>query len=180
VGYQSAFDLQDALHETFRRAFEPSARAGYDGLRPYGPYLLAIARNVVLRGFRTREALFPAMDEAALAPHEIPISHLEVEVDPEVQVDREQMRALVQRFMDAQTPTDRDILTLRFVEGLSQRDVADHLGLGRQRVRTREARLRASLVRFLAAGERKAGLPTALAILCGGLLAWLLTTGGGS
>ncbi|MCH9685148.1 MAG: hypothetical protein K0V04_27165, partial [Deltaproteobacteria bacterium] len=47
VGYRSAFEMHDALHETFRRAFEPRAREGYDGLRPYGPYLRAIARNVV-------------------------------------------------------------------------------------------------------------------------------------
>ena len=63
VGCRSAFELHDALHETFRRAFEPGARERYDGLRPYGPYLRAIARNVVLRGFRAREVQFPEVRE---------------------------------------------------------------------------------------------------------------------
>ncbi|MGB1013782.1 MAG: RNA polymerase sigma factor, partial [Nannocystaceae bacterium] len=52
VGYHSGFELHDALHETFRRAFEPRARDGYDGIRPYGPYLRTIARNIVLQTFR--------------------------------------------------------------------------------------------------------------------------------
>src|SRR5262245_32688176 len=47
TGYTSAFELQDALHETFRRVFEPRARLGYDGVRPFGPYITMVARNLV-------------------------------------------------------------------------------------------------------------------------------------
>ena len=40
-------------------------------------------------------------------------------------------------------------MQLRFVEGLSQRDAADRLEMGRQRIRTRELKLRKRLLVFL-------------------------------
>src|SRR5689334_16260622 len=54
-GFAQPFDLDNALQETFTRAFRESARLGYDGLRSYKNYLLAIARNFVLDELRTRE-----------------------------------------------------------------------------------------------------------------------------
>ncbi len=149
VGCRSAFELHDALHETFRRAFEPPARERYDGLRPYGPYLRAIARNVVLRGFRAREVQFPEIREDG----EAVTSAIEV-VDegsqtPEQHVGRAQVRAVVKRFLDTLAAPDRRLLELRFVEGQSQRDAAETLGLGRQQIRGREAKLREQLLRYL-------------------------------
>jgi len=149
VGCRSAFELHDALHETFRRAFEPGARERYDGLRPYGPYLRAIARNVVLRGFRAREVQFPEVREDGEATS----TAIEVVDDasptPEQQVGRAQLRAVVQRFLDTLPAPDRRLLEVRFVEGRSQRDAAELLGLGRQQIRGRETKLREQLLRWL-------------------------------
>ena len=36
----------DLVQEVFLRAFDERARLGYDGLRPYRPYLLRIAKNL--------------------------------------------------------------------------------------------------------------------------------------
>ena len=47
-GYLQPFDLDNAVQETFVRAFKDSARLGYDGLHSYKNYLLAIARNLVV------------------------------------------------------------------------------------------------------------------------------------
>ncbi|MBL4688024.1 MAG: sigma-70 family RNA polymerase sigma factor [Nannocystaceae bacterium] len=152
VGYGSAFELQDALHETFRRAFEPTARLAYDGIRPYAPYLRTIARNVVLRGFRAREVQFPELGagddggdgvggEAQWADTE--------SATPEDGVARQQVRAVVAAYLDTLKDTDRRLLTLRFIEGSSQRDVAEALGIGRQQVRSREEKLRRGLLVFL-------------------------------
>ncbi len=149
VGCRSAFELHDALHETFRRAFEPRAREGYDGMRPYGPYLRAIARNVVLRGFRAREVQFPEVredGEGSGGPIEIVDESAQT---PEQEVGRAQVRKVVQRFLDTLPADDRRLLELRFVDGKSQRDAADALGLGRQQVRGREVRLRKQMLRFL-------------------------------
>ncbi len=151
VGFHSAFELHDALHETFRRAFEPAARERYDGLRPYGPYLRAIARNVVLRGFRAREVQFPEVRDPgaeAAAPAAVEIVD-EGSQTPEQHVGRAQVRAVVQRFLQTLPASDRRLLEVRFVEGKSQRDAALVLGLGRQQIRGREAKLREQMLRYL-------------------------------
>src|SRR5690606_10346959 len=133
VGFGSGFELQDVLHETFRRAFEPRARAAYDGIRPYGAYVCTIARNLVLRSFRARELLFPLADgEQPTAPSPAAIDD---GPSPERELHDAEIRELVAGFLAALAPEDRRLIELRFVEGLSQRDAAAALGLGRQRVR---------------------------------------------
>lgn len=164
VGYGSAFDLQDALHETFRRAFEPRARQGYDGIRPYGPYLRTIARNVVLKTFRNREISFPPVgddDEGGKAPV---TAWGDDGPSPEQSVASAQVQALVKDFLGTLDPQSRRLLEVRFIDGKSQRDAADLLGLGRQQVRSREAKLRAALVNYLKA-QGEAGLVTHSALL---------------
>lgn len=165
VGCRSAFDLHDALHETFRRAFEPRAREGYDGMRPYGPYLRAIARNVVLRGFRAREEQFPEVraDDGEASGEPIEIVD-EGAATPEQEVGRAQVRAVVQRFLQTLPAADRRLLELRFVEGQSQRDAAEALGMGRQQVRGREVKLRRQMLRFLRE-QGEEGLVSAAVVL---------------
>jgi RNA polymerase sigma-70 factor (ECF subfamily) len=149
VGYASAFDLQDALHETFRLAFEPRAREGYDGLRPFGPWVAAIARNVVLRDFRRKERAFPRVDvhgtpeEGAVA---VQVTVGTGPTGPEAVVASERLRERVRAFVAGLPAADRELVRLRFEEGRSQRDVEALLGVGRQRIRTREAKLRAALL----------------------------------
>jgi RNA polymerase sigma-70 factor (ECF subfamily) len=168
VGFSSAFELQDALHETFRRAFEPRARDGYDGIRPYGPYLKTIARNVVLRGFRAREVQFPEVDrDGELGPIEIADTE---SASPEDTVAGQQVRDVVAAYLATLESEDRRLLTLRFIDGKSQRDVADAVGLGRQQVRAREAKLRKGLLAYLRA-QGEAGLVSAATAIA--VLAWM-------
>lgn len=171
AGYQSGFELHDALHETFRRAFEPRARHGYDGLRPYGPYLKAIARNVVLRTFRAREVLFPPVEDGEDAPSPLARAVDDDGVDPEVQVGSEQIRKLVTRFLDTLATEERDLVRVRFIDGKSQRDAAEILGIGRQQVRGREAKVRSKLAAYLRE-HGEAGLVPAVSLLP--LLAWAM------
>lgn len=149
VGYGSAFELQDALQETFRLAFEPRARDGYDGVRPYGPYLRAIARNIVLKSFRAREKLFPAVDETVSVGLEQGLTVSEAPASPERAVHDSQVRGLVGEFLEGLSEDDRRLVEVRFVAGKSQRDAADELGIGRQRIRTKELKLRKRLLVFL-------------------------------
>ncbi|PRQ08316.1 RNA polymerase sigma factor [Enhygromyxa salina] len=147
AGYGSGFELQDLLHETFRRAFEPRSRASYDGIRPYGAYVSTIARNLVLRSFRAREVLFPLADgehptAATLAP-------IDDGPSPEREVHDAEVRELVAAFLASLDPEQRRLVQLRFVDGLSQRDAAEVLGLGRQRIRTSEKQLRRALLIYL-------------------------------
>jgi RNA polymerase sigma-70 factor (ECF subfamily) len=147
VGYGSGFELQDVLHETFRRAFEPRARTAYDGIRPYGAYVTTIARNLVLRSFRAREVLFPLADgEHSIAATLAPIDE---GPSPEREVHDAEVRELVVAFLVTLEPEQQRLVQLRFVEGLSQRDAGEALGLGRQRVRTSEKQLRRQLLVYL-------------------------------
>ena len=150
IGYGSGFELQDVLHETFRRAFEPKARASYDGIRPYGAYISTIARNLVLRSFRARERLFPLSSDAGARPlRGQAATELDPRPSPEREVHDAQVRELVGRFLAQLDSGERRLVELRYVEGLSQRDAAEALGLGRQRIRTKEKALRRKLLSFL-------------------------------
>src|SRR5689334_18639017 len=51
--------VADLLQEVFIRAFSPSARLGYDGLRDFGPYLNTIARNCFIDTLRKRKVEVP-------------------------------------------------------------------------------------------------------------------------
>ncbi|MBX7084030.1 MAG: sigma-70 family RNA polymerase sigma factor [Nannocystaceae bacterium] len=165
-GLSSPFELQDALHETFARAFEPAARRAFDGIRPYGPYLRTIARNVVLRAGRRQRERVPLPDgieqERAVAGTDDDAG------DPERAAQDRELVAVVRAFLDRVAPADRALLQARFVDGLSQRDAAEQLGLGRQQLRTREARLREALLDHLRERGREglaAVLPSLLTAL---------------
>ncbi|HET6584289.1 MAG TPA: sigma factor-like helix-turn-helix DNA-binding protein, partial [Nannocystaceae bacterium] len=66
---------------------------------------------------------------------------------------RAELDGIVRAFLDRLDDADRRLLTARFVDGLSQRDAALALGLGRQQVRGREAKLRAALLDHLRAHD---------------------------
>ena len=48
------------------------------------------------------------------------------------------VQRMVQEFLDQRSSEDRTLVSLRYVEGASQQEVAAKLGIGRQVVRTRE------------------------------------------
>jgi len=137
--------LPDLVQEVFARAFEPKARSRFDGIRQYGAYLNHIARNVVVDYLRRRPKqvvpdLASFIDEVSLRPS----AHDEVEEFADLQTV-ERVRLYV-----AGLPADlRQVHEALYVQGLSQRDAATALGLGRQVVRTLEARLREGLRTFL-------------------------------
>jgi len=64
-------DLADLVQDVFLRAFSPQGRQAYDGLRDYGPYLFAIARNVLV-------------DWARVLGREIPSPWIELEAAIEI------------------------------------------------------------------------------------------------
>jgi RNA polymerase sigma factor (sigma-70 family) len=105
-----------------------------------------IARNLVLRSFRAREVLFPLDGES---PIEARLATLDLGPSPEREVHDGQVRELVAGFLATLAPDERALIEARFVEGLSQRDAADSLGLGRQRLRTHEKALRRKLLDYL-------------------------------
>jgi RNA polymerase sigma-70 factor (ECF subfamily) len=140
-------DLGDLVQETFMRAFAPAARSGFDGLRDYGPYLHAVARNVMLawarRTGREVPTDWPELEALASAnePHDDG-----ADADPQV-------RAVVASYVEGLEPELRAVHEARYLRGLSQEQGAAALGISRQSLRTLEKRLRTGLRRALKHGE---------------------------
>ena len=143
-GVRSLHDQHDLIHDVFVRAFSDSARLGYDGLRPYGPYLLRIARNLLVdrarRSGREVTEPPPSGDEGA------PPIHGELVAQPEAMgverreedLDWRRLMECTRTYLSGEEPELVLVVRYRFEEGLPQRDVAQRMGISRNRVRALE------------------------------------------
>jgi len=161
VGYSEPFDLDNALQETFTRAFKESARRGYDGIHSYKNYLFAIARNLVIDETRSREvAMSPfleahegmGMEAQVYDGEEAPsaasasgprASHGGAEHD----LLRQELGALYSGFVERLEERDRIFFKARFEEQKSQVESGQVCQLSHMQARTLEKKLRE---RFLA------------------------------
>jgi RNA polymerase sigma-70 factor (ECF subfamily) len=137
-------DLADLVQEVFVRAFSEKGRRAYDGLRDYGPYLYAIARNVLVDWARVRGREIPsswAELEAAIEMAPVPEDRAPWEAPVTMRVVEEYLAALPQDL--------REVHRLRHEEGLSQEQAAEKLGVGRQTLRRLDRHLRDGLAAAL-------------------------------
>lgn len=166
-GYAQPFDLDNALQETFLRAFKESARIGYDGLHPYKSYLLAIARNLVLDEFRNREvAMSPFIDQldgagaadAAVDPSQFgeeaaPASTMgdapSAGVSAEQEFLRHELGRLYAAFVARLDERDRTFFRHRFEEQQTQIEAGTACGLSHMQARTLEKKLRRAFLEFM-------------------------------
>ena len=140
-----AAELPDLVQEVFARAFEPGTRQRFDGVREYGPYLGNIARNVVVDHLRRRRR-WVVMDPALLASD--PLTPVVI-CEPTEALDDLQVLAVVNRYL-TDLPSDlQRVHDAIYVQGLSQREAAKSLGLGRQVVRTLQSKLQKGLRRAI-------------------------------
>lgn len=129
------------------KAFAPEARRRFDTNRPFEPYLAQIARNVAIDHWRQMQRYVPSdLDQL--------IDRLSLEAEPEGGsgndfADAETI-AVVNSYLGSLDDESLRIHDALYVKGLSQRDAAAKLGIGRQVVRTKEAKLREGLRRALA------------------------------
>jgi RNA polymerase sigma factor (sigma-70 family) len=141
-----ASDVADVVQEAFAKAFAPDARRRFDGERSFAPYLLQIARNLAIDHLRAKRRNVPIdVDQLAerLSLDARAADHQATDwADPA-------MVALVDGYVASLGEDERRIHDALYVLGLSQREAAGQLGLGRQVIRTVEAKLRAGLRREL-------------------------------
>jgi RNA polymerase sigma factor (sigma-70 family) len=164
VGYAQPFDLDNALQETFARAFKESARLGYDGLHLYKNYLLAIARNLVLDEFRNREvAMSPFIDrldaggpaESAAGEGEEAAPSTAVSDGPstggtaEQEFLRNELGKLYAAFVARLDERDRTFFRHRFEDQLTQVDAGARSGLSHMQARTLEKKLRTAFLEYM-------------------------------
>jgi len=135
---------RDLVQDVFLRAFSERARLAYDGLSPYRPYLLRIAKNLIIDEGRRLERLVLTAD---------PIDEAEVlpgpEWSPEEEAHWSPLRAAARSFCEGLAPDLQRFVKLRFEEEASQAQVAKAMGVTRRRVRTWEETIRKELLRHL-------------------------------
>lgn len=153
-GFTRSYELSDAIQDTFLKAFNVGARLAYNGTAPYRPYLLQMARNVVIDKHR-RARISPdrlvtlhlqdagegGEDAAARAPAAID--------DPETATLRAEASMLVADFVAGQDGDTQTLLRVHFDEERSQSEAAAALGLRRSELRARIEVVRGRLLRFL-------------------------------
>ncbi len=163
-GYAQPFDLDNALQETFVRAFKESARVAYDGLHPYKGYLLAIARNLVLDEFRNREvAMSPFIDQLDAGGASETLAAEGEEAAPSVAVGdapsagvsaeqeflRHELGRLYASFVARLDDRDRTFFRSRFEEQRTQIEAGTACGLSHMQARTLEKKLRRAFLEFM-------------------------------
>lgn len=134
--------LADLLQEVFIRALSPTARASFDGSRPFGPYLRAIARNCFIDALR-------AHGRDPLSAADGPLPDIDAEGgEPEFQVEPA-VQGVLTEYLGALSDRLRGVYEQRFVLGNSQEIACKALGLSRRQLRTEEERLRLGLRKAL-------------------------------
>jgi RNA polymerase sigma-70 factor (ECF subfamily) len=138
-------ELAEVVQETFIRAFSPSARQRYDGLRPFASYLLSIARNLIVDAHRSR-VRHDRWEERARAV----VDETGAEQPDTALIDVE-LRQIYARFVEGLDETGKQVCQMRFTEQLPRRQVCAATGLTLMQVRHLEERLRGRLFRLLVA-----------------------------
>ena len=153
-GFAGGYEVEAAVQEIFRRAFEDKARLAYDGLRPYRPYLLRIARNAVLNDLKAKQPILfryrqgrPVVLDAPTEAEEALERIAVAERSQEQRLEAEEVARLVAAFKASLSERERGVFQQRFEGGLSAEKAAQALGLTRSQIRTTEDKLRQ---RFLA------------------------------
>jgi RNA polymerase sigma factor (sigma-70 family) len=131
----------DVIQEVFVRSFTPGARMAYDGLRPFRPYLLRIAKNLMVSRTRSREHQAPTIQMT----EEILDGALEAVPSSEEASTLRPFREAAAEYLAQLEPNLRRFVALRFEEEHSQNEVAREMGLSRRNVRTMEEKLRSGL-----------------------------------
>ena len=136
-----ADEVADIVQEVFARSFSHSARASYDGERDFAPYLYAVARNVLADRARRVGRELPTAWSELLRVREEDLTGNE---DESAWADGATIAA-VRGYIEELDDSLKQLHEVRYVEGLSQREAAEKLGISRQTLRTLEGRLRDGL-----------------------------------
>jgi RNA polymerase sigma factor (sigma-70 family) len=150
---EMAAALADVVQEVFIKAFAPEARRRFDASRPYLPYLVQIARHVAIDYWRQMRRYIPSDLEELIEKLSLEEAEITADNSRNDWADPETV-AVVERYLASLDDDSRRIHEALYVKGLSQREAAALLGIGRQAIRIREAKLRRGLRRELSRARR--------------------------
>jgi RNA polymerase sigma-70 factor, ECF subfamily len=127
-------DAEDALQETYLRAYNALAAGRYDERLRMEAWLVTIVTRVSIDSLRNRKRR-AAADEAEPRAH--------------ASLDEDQLTAIVElgRWVSELAPDQRAAVVLKFMEGMTSAEVAVILGVSEGAVEQRLLRARAALKR---------------------------------
>lgn len=122
---------EDLTSQVFLKAWENLNRFQLRGA-PFSAWLFRVARNTIIDHYRTRKETLPL--EAALSVGETGDDDVDARVERQQEADW--LRAALQRLTEDQ----RQVLSLRFIEGLSTKEIATVMGKQEGAVRALQMR----------------------------------------
>lgn len=130
--WRNASDIADLRQEVYVRACEAAAR---ELPRQTRPFLFSIARNLIID--RVRRAAIISFDDIADFESSLVVTG---ESNPErIAIARDEVKRL-RAALERLPPRCREIVTMRKVEGISQHDVAERLGIAQGTVEKQVAK----------------------------------------
>lgn len=129
VGNQQT--AEDLTSQVFLKAWDNLGRYKMRG-SPFGAWLFKIARNIVIDYYRTQKVTLPLEAEALSKPD--PTANVAKEVEQRLQ--GEWLREILLRLTEDQ----REVLTLKFVNGLKTAEVAKVMGKRQGAIRALQMR----------------------------------------
>ena len=119
-------DVEDLTARTFEKAWRARHRYRRD-VASFGTWLLSIARNVAIDEFRARRAHLPLEHAEG-----VPAAGRSPEDAAVLRSDAERLAAL----LDQLPERDRELISLKFGAGMTNREIAAATGLGESNVGT--------------------------------------------
>jgi RNA polymerase sigma-70 factor (ECF subfamily) len=137
-------EARDAAQEAFVRIFER-----IDGFRGGGfvPWMVRLVRNHCIDRIRRLQARPPGHDVVEGEDVTLRSAH----PDPEAVTAEGQRRALVYRALDRMSALNREMILLKEIQGLKQREIAEMLSIPIGTVKARSNRARLELAREILA-----------------------------
>ncbi|MBI4316320.1 MAG: sigma-70 family RNA polymerase sigma factor [Chloroflexi bacterium] len=109
---------EDVTAQAFLKAWENLDRYEWRDV-PFGAWLFRIARNLVIDHYRTRKEQ-ASLDEVVEQPAPAP--------DVDAQIDMGRMIAQLHAAMHTLTDDQRQVLVMKFMDGLTTEEIARHMG----------------------------------------------------
>jgi RNA polymerase sigma-70 factor, ECF subfamily len=126
---------EDLIQETAKAVAE--SFSSYDNSRPFTPWVLAIARNQILKYYRTRSRDRIVLSESALVSIGGALERIEYEAEDR----RQALRICLERIRGR----SRKVLEMRYESDMKTKEIGDSLGIAASTVSVMLFRIRAIL-----------------------------------
>lgn len=145
---RSPEEAEEVLQETFLSVFENLK--DFRGDSSFKTWLYRIATNFALMKLRKSQKIDSLNEPLNVNGDEIPKDVEDWSENPEGKYEQEELKEILKSAMDSLPEIYRTVFLLRDVEGMSNQEVADILGLSLPAVKSRALRARLQLREVLA------------------------------